>query len=82
MRDDEVKDDLLTALGQLPAVDVDDWRREHVRLGAQAELRRAGTRVSWLAAAYVRVVEPISVALISGSYLVWAVQRVLHFHGF
>ena len=82
MREDEVKDPLLASLAELPTPDVDAWRREHVRLSAQSELRRAGAPTAWWAAAYRRVVEPVSVAAISGSYLLWALQRVLQLHGF
>jgi hypothetical protein len=82
MRHEDENDDLLTALQHLPKEDVDDWRREHIRLAAQRTLRHSGGAGSWLARVYLRVVEPISVAMISGSYLVWALQRVLQLHGF
>lgn len=73
-------DPLLDALRDAPRVDVDDWRKENLRLRAQAELRRAGQPAS-LARLYHRVIEPAGVAALSGGWLAWAAQRVLTLYG-
>jgi len=78
----EPKDDqILDALGRLPARDVDPWRREQLRRRALAELKRQSelARRPWLAGltrAYDRVLEPVFVATITCAYLAWAIQRV------
>ena len=73
------EDNLLEALHELPSPDVDEWRRENIRLQARRELRRAGP--SRWRRGYDRIVEPISVALVSGGWLLWAAQRVLLLQG-
>lgn len=69
------------ALGELPARDVDPWRREQIRRKAHAELLRQAelSRRPWLArlsVAYDRVLEPVFVASVSCAYLAWAFQQV------
>ena len=72
---DETKDPLQDALKAAPPVDVDPWRREHVRLRAQRELAR-DARPGRLAVVYTRLLEPIGVATVSGGWLFWALRRV------
>ncbi len=69
------------ALGELSARDVDPWRREQIRRKAQAELRRQTDLarqpwLAWLSVAYDRVLEPVFVAGVSCTYLIWAFQTV------
>jgi len=73
-------DPLFDALKPPAPVDVDDWRKENIRLRARAELSRA-SRPAPLADLYRRVIEPATVAALSGGWLAWAAQRVLMIHG-
>ncbi|MAQ15128.1 MAG: hypothetical protein CMN30_10100 [Sandaracinus sp.] len=68
MIDDD--DSLDEALGALGTHDVDDWRREHVRLRAQAVLR--GEPLGF----YTRFVEPTLTAVVCVLHLAWAIARV------
>ena len=78
----EGDDPVWDALAKQPSMDVDTWRRENIRLLARAELGqepRGGSRS--INSIYDRFVEPALVTMVSGSWLLWTVQRVLTIHG-
>jgi hypothetical protein len=72
-------DPLLTALGSLPARDIDPARAAEIRRLAHSALVRGVTRSPWVhhvERLYTLVLEPALVCAASGVYLTWALQTV------
>lgn len=66
-------DPILEAVADLPAHDVDEWRREHIRLAAHRAMEQ---EPSTFRRVYDRFLEPVSVCGFGVVYLVWAFGRV------
>jgi hypothetical protein len=78
----EGDDPVWDALKRQPSMDLEPWRRENIRLLARAELgRESRGGSSSINSIYDRFVEPALVTMVSGSWLLWTVQRVLTIYG-
>ncbi len=62
-------DPILERLADLPEEDVDDWRREHIRVRAHRAMERSESK--WLRI-YDRFLEPAGLCGVSVAYLFWA----------